>query len=181
MITFVPGVAQAGDSGGHAAARAEWLEMLEPRILAAELEPEAAVDEPCGRVERLPMLELSPMIWGRISSPLDRPLFALAPGEAVSSTFASLRVVEVEEQRKNRLLDRLQFAQRSAVGDAGDLLSGDLVGAAGVAASALSLNVKFGGKKRSTELLLDDSDPERALWSFGLGLGRLGLRLRSEW
>ncbi len=56
-----------------------------------------------------------------------------------------------------------------------------MVGAAGVAAGALSLSLKFGGKKRATDLLLDNRDPERALWSFGLGLGRLGLKLRSEW
>jgi hypothetical protein len=179
-LTSVPGVAQAADSSGNATAREEWLETLEPRILTAELEQEASpAEEPCGASE--PTLHLTPVVWGTLSSPLERPLFGLAPGEAVSSTFASLRVVEVEDQRKSRLLDRLQFAQASAVGDAGDLLSGDVVGAAGVAASALSLSLKFGGKKRATDLLLDNRNPERALWSFGLGLGRLGLKLRSEW
>jgi hypothetical protein len=173
-------VAQAADASGNAVAREEWLDTLEPRILAAELDENSpTTEEPCGTSEVA--LHLGPVVWGAWSSPLDRPLFGLAPGEAVSSTFASLRVVEVEDQRKTRLLDRLQFAQASAVGDAGDLLSGDVVGAAGVAAGALSLSLKFGGKKRATDLLLDNRDPERALWSFGLGLGRLGLKLRSEW
>lgn len=173
-------MAQAADASGNAAAREEWLDTLEPRILAAELDEKgSAAEEPCGASEV--ELHLAPVVWGAWSSPLDRPLFGLAPGEAVSSAFASLRVVEIEDQRKTRLLDRLQFAQASAVGDAGDLLSGDVVGAAGVAAGALSLSLKFGGKKRATDLLLDNRDPDRALWSFGLGLGRLGLKLRSEW
>jgi hypothetical protein len=178
-LAFVPGAAQAADASGNAQAREEWLDTLGPRILTAELEQEAPAEEPCGSGDVT--LHLAPVVWGTFASPLERPLFGLAPGEAVSSTFASLRVVEVEDQRKTRLLDRLQFAQASTVGNAGDLLSGDVFGAAGVAAGALSLSLKFGGKKRATDLLLDNSDPERALWSFGLGLGRLGLKLRSEW
>jgi hypothetical protein len=183
-FTSIPGVAQAADASDSALAREEWLERLEPRIFAAEVGQGAqAAEEPCTGhgLAQPPALQLGPVVWGAFSSPLERPLFGLAPGEAVSSTFASLRVVELEDQRKTRLLDRLQFAQRSTVGNAGDLLSGDVVGAAGVAAGALSLSLKFGGKKRATDVLLDNRNPERALWSFGLGLGRLGLKLRSEW
>jgi hypothetical protein len=183
-FTSIPGLAQAADDGDAALAREEWLERLEPRIFVAGLEQELqATEEPCtgDAPAQPPALELGPVVWGAFPSPLERPLFGLAPGEAVSSTFASLRVVELEDQRKTRLLDRLQFTQRSTVGNAGNLLSGDVVGAAGVAAGALSLSLKFGGKKRATDLLLDNRDPERALWSFGLGLGRLGLKLRSEW
>lgn len=177
-LTWTSEVALAAQGSRNTQTQTTGLARFEPWGFGTELSPERDDELPCGEQE---VLRLPPLVWGKLESPLDRPLFALAPGAEVTGVFASLRVVELEEQRKTRLLDRLQFAQAPAIGGAGDLLAGDLVGAAGVAASALSLSVKFGGKKAATELLLDDSDPERALWSFGLGLGRLGVRLRSDW
>jgi hypothetical protein len=96
----------------------------------------------------------------------------------VTSTFASLRVTELEEQRRTRLLDKLQL--KGPAGSGANILTGDVAGVASVAAEALSLNLNL-GRRRPNTLSFDDSDPSRPSWSFGLGLGRLGLKLRSEW
>ncbi len=108
---------------------------LRPRFLTAEVEQGANR----GRPRRRSRYIFSRRCGARSTSAARRP-GQLLRVKAVGGTFASLQVVELEIQRKTRLLDR-RTVLPAPVSSAPVTCSGDVVGAAEVAAGALSLSL----------------------------------------
>jgi hypothetical protein len=92
---------------------------------------------------------------------------------------ARLRTVEYEDHRRaQRVLAKSDMGQRSEGAQSG-LLEGDLASVAQTAATCLSFNLTLRPGRKAPRFFLEP-DRSRAPWAVGLGLGRVGLGLRTE-
>jgi len=133
-----------------------------PLTLAYVPEPE----EPWGVRERLELLLL------RYRRP---PELELPPFNALRG---GLRTNELEDQRRARSLVRSDFGQRSRGAQSG-LLDGDLASLASLAATYFSFNLTLRDRRRMPSFFMEKGG-ERPPFSVGVGLGRVGLGLRTE-
>jgi hypothetical protein len=90
-----------------------------------------------------------------------------------------LRTNEYEDQRRaQRALVRSDLGQRSQGAQSG-LLDGDLASVASLAATYFSFNLTLRDRRRLPSFFLD-SGGTRPPWALGVGLGRVGVGLRTE-
>ena len=92
---------------------------------------------------------------------------------------AGLRTNEYEDQRRaQRTLVKSDLGSRSQGAQSG-LLDGDLASVAGLAATYFSFNLTLRGRRRAPHFFMDNGG-SRPPWAVGVGLGRVGLGLRTE-
>jgi hypothetical protein len=92
---------------------------------------------------------------------------------------AGLRTNEYEEQRRaQRALVKSDLGQRSRGAQSG-FLDGDLASVASLAATYFSLNLTLRSRRKLPRFFMD-SGGSRPPWAVGVGLGRVGLGLRTE-
>lgn len=90
-----------------------------------------------------------------------------------------LRTNEYEDHRRaQRLLARSDLGQRAGGAQVG-VLDGDLASVASLAATYVSFNLTLRPKRKLPRFFLEP-DATRRPWAVGLGLGRVGLALKTE-
>jgi len=105
-----------------------------------------------------------------------RPELKLQPFNALR---AGLRTNEYEDQRRaQRALVRSDFGQRSQGAQSG-LMDGDLASVASLAATYFSFNLTRRGRRKTPRFFMETGSV-RPPWAVGVGLGRVGLGLRTE-
>ncbi len=104
------------------------------------------------------------------------PALKLQPFNALR---AGLRTNEYEDQRRaQKTLVKSDLGQRSQGAQSG-LLDGDLASVASLAATYFSFNLMLRGRRRTAAFFLESAS-NRPPWAVGVGLGRVGLGLKTE-
>ena len=145
----------------------------------------------CGTAHAEPKLGLTlayvPAQGEHWLDPIERVDFVLSryrpPPELKVQPFnalrGGLRTNEFEDQRRaQKALVKSDFGQRSRGAQSG-LLDGDLASVAGLAATYFSFNLTLRDRRRMPRFFME-TGVTRPPWAVGVGLGRVGLGLRTE-
>ncbi|HVJ19783.1 MAG TPA: hypothetical protein VM686_30415 [Polyangiaceae bacterium] len=144
----------------------------------------------CGSAQAQPKLSLNLAyvpppgeLWLHAIQPLDEVLarYQRAPElklQPFNALRGGLRTNEYEDQRRAQRLVKSDFGQRSQGAQSG-IMDGDLASVASLAATYFSFNLTLRNGRKLPRFFMDTGG-YRPPWAVGVGLGRVGLGLRTE-